>query len=153
MNNSFEEKRDFLRPVKKNVDIEWENPFLLKHIFKNCEVRYEGRVRQPEKLFSEHELTHINLIYSGILFRLQKALKKTIPSQIQLLKDDQQTFTELYLEFIQGPTVRQLHEVIQRETQNLQKKYPQFQAKVYFKWRHDPALDKKSLSFQLRVLS
>jgi hypothetical protein len=153
MSNSFEEKKEFLKPIKKNVDIEWEDPFLLKCIFKNCDVRYEGRVRRPEKLFSEHELTHINLIYSGILFRLQKSLRTSIPSQIQLLKDDQQTFSELCLEFIQGPTICQLHEMIQRETQHLQKKYPQFRTKVDFKWCHDPALDKKSLSFQLRLLS
>lgn len=149
----MEDKRDFLKPVRKDVNLKWESPFLLKMIFKNCEVRYQGRAPQPEKLFSEYELTHINLIYSGILFRLQKALQKNIPSQVLLLKDDQQTFTELSVDFAYGFELKDLHEFIQNETHFVQKKYPHFQARVNFKWWHRPISDEKHLSFQLRIES
>lgn len=153
MNSSLLEKSTFLRPEKKRADLNWEHPFLLKEIFKNCEIQYQGHIRQPEKLFSQHELTHINLIYAGTLFRLQKIMQQNIPCQLTLFKDEQQIFTELCVEFALGLDPKELHEFILQELEAMNKKYPHFSGKPHFRWRHNPASDRKQLSFELRIKS
>lgn len=147
------EKYPFLRPDKKRSDLRWEHPFLLKGLFKNCEIQYQGRICRPEKLFSDDELTHINLIYAGMLFRLQKMIQKNIPCQLVLLKDEQQTFAELSVEFAYGPEPFDLHEFIQQELQVLNRKYPHFSGRPHLKWRHHPISGRKQVSFELRIKS
>lgn len=153
MKSSELENNFFLKPKNKRIDIAWENPFVLKDIFKNCEIRYQGRIRHPEKLFSEHELSHINLVYAGILFRLQKIMQQSLPCQLVLLKEEQQVFTELSVEFVYGPKLDELHDFFQQELQTIRQRYSHFMIHPYFRWRHNPALEKKYLSFELQIKS
>lgn len=151
MNTSIMEEKAFLKTSHKKSSPDWENPFLLKQLFQNCEVKYQGRVRRPETLFSEYEVTHFNLLFAGALFRLQKKAQKNFPAQVLLIKDDQQTFAELSVDFALGPTAPELHEFIQNEIEISRKKYLDFGHRPHFEWCDDVSSGIKTLVLQLRV--
>lgn len=119
--SSFSQKV-FKKSYEKNGGLGWESPFILKDLLPKCELAFHAQYDNAHKMFSAHELSHLNHIVWGWVSRLEKSLQQKLSPQINFLKDRKIAFCEVELRISRNYSLAGLHLFINRELKFIKNK-------------------------------